>query len=63
MLLTKVGLQDAVMLNSDASTLLVYQRESLVGYVPRPIPHVVALLDSASTCENPQLVCELIVRM
>jgi hypothetical protein len=43
-ILTKAGFQDAVMLDSGASTSLAYQGKSLVGYVPRPVPHVVALI-------------------
>lgn len=41
--LQEVGFREAVMLDSGASTALAYQGESLVGYVPRPVPHVVAL--------------------
>ena len=46
--LTKAGLRDAVMLDSGASTSLAYKGESLVGYTPRPVPHVVALIPSQS---------------
>jgi peptidoglycan/xylan/chitin deacetylase (PgdA/CDA1 family) len=42
--LAKAGFQDAVMLDSGASTSLTYKGESQVGYVPRPVPHVVALV-------------------
>jgi hypothetical protein len=41
--LHKLGLKDAVMLDSGASTSLAYQGNSLVNYIPRPVPHVVAL--------------------
>ncbi|NJL02859.1 MAG: polysaccharide deacetylase family protein [Spirulinaceae cyanobacterium SM2_1_0] len=41
--LFKLGFRDAVMLDSGASTSLAYEGESLVGYTPRPVPHVVAL--------------------
>lgn len=41
--LHEVGLREAVMLDSGASTSLAYQGQSLVGYTPRPVPHVVAL--------------------
>ena len=41
--LQQVGLREAVMLDSGASTALAYQGESLMGFVPRPVPHVVAL--------------------
>lgn len=44
--LAKAGLQDVVMLDSGASTSLAYKGESLVGYTPRPVPHVVALMPS-----------------
>lgn len=47
--LAKVGLRDAVMLDSGASTSLVYKGDSLVGYTPRPVPHVVALVPPDST--------------
>jgi hypothetical protein len=36
------------MLDSGASTSLAYKGESLVGYTPRPVPHVVALLPAES---------------
>jgi hypothetical protein len=52
--LAKAGFRDAVMLDSGASTSLAYKGESLVGYEPRPVPHVVALLpttpDPGTTC-------------
>jgi hypothetical protein len=42
------------MLDSGASTSLAYKGESLVGYTPRPVPHVVALVpaefDTGSDC-------------
>ncbi|MEM7727445.1 MAG: polysaccharide deacetylase family protein [Cyanobacteria bacterium P01_A01_bin.45] len=41
--LADAGLRDAVMLDSGASTSLAYQGSSIVGYTPRPVPHVVAL--------------------
>jgi hypothetical protein len=46
--LTKAGFRDAVMLDSGASTALAYRGESLVGYVPRPVPHVVGLVPPPS---------------
>ena len=53
-LLAQAGFRDAVMLDSGASTSLVYEGKSLVRYTPRPVPHVVALvapkLASKSTC-------------
>ena len=48
--LTEAGIQDAVMLDSGASTSLVYKGQSLVGYTPRPVPHAVALIGSESGC-------------
>lgn len=47
-ILVKAGYQDAVMLDSGASTSLAYKGDSLVGYTPRPVPHVVALMPSGS---------------
>ena len=44
--LAKLGFRDAVMLDSGASTSLAYRGESLVGYTPRPVPHVVSLVSS-----------------
>ena len=41
--LKEVGFREAVMLDSGASTSLAYKGQSLVGYTPRPVPHVVAL--------------------
>jgi peptidoglycan/xylan/chitin deacetylase (PgdA/CDA1 family) len=53
-ILAQAGLRDAVMVDSGASTSLAYQGESLVGYIPRPVPHVVALIpphqDSGLPC-------------
>lgn len=53
-LLHQAGLRDAVMLDSGASTSLAYNGESLVGYEPRPVPHVVALIapnqNNGSSC-------------
>ncbi|MBW4642352.1 MAG: phosphodiester glycosidase family protein [Goleter apudmare HA4340-LM2] len=43
-ILVKAGLREAVMLDSGASTSLAHNGESLVGYVPRPVPHAVALI-------------------
>ncbi|NJO73020.1 MAG: polysaccharide deacetylase family protein [Leptolyngbyaceae cyanobacterium RM1_406_9] len=47
-MLYQSGLQDAVMLDSGASTSLAYRGESLVGYTPRPVPHVVGLVPPQS---------------
>ena len=53
-LLHESGLRDAVMLDSGASTSLAYRGDSLVGYVPRPVPHMVGLIppeaNDGSTC-------------
>jgi len=54
-ILYKLGFRDAVMLDSGASTSLAYQGESLVGYTPRPVPHVVALFPPDPR-ENAELV-------
>ncbi|MEB3232060.1 MAG: polysaccharide deacetylase family protein [Leptolyngbyaceae bacterium] len=43
-ILAASGLQDAVMLDSGASTSLAYKGESLVMYTPRPVPHIVGLV-------------------
>lgn len=51
--LAKAGFRDAVMLDSGASTSLAFKGESLVGYTPRPVPHVVGLVPtSAAEAEN-----------
>lgn len=42
--LAKAGFRDAVMLDSGASTSLAYKGQSLVGYEPRPVPHVIGLV-------------------
>ncbi len=51
--LYQLGFRDAVMLDSGASTSLAYEGQSLVGYTPRPVPHVVALFppDPRETAE------------
>ncbi|WP_239112356.1 polysaccharide deacetylase family protein [Halomicronema sp. CCY15110] len=46
-LLHQLGLRDAMMVDSGASTSLTYKGESLVEYVPRPVPHMIALLSEA----------------
>lgn len=50
--LVKAGFREAVMLDSGASTSLAYKGESLVGYIPRPVPHVVALVPPESATES-----------
>jgi hypothetical protein len=45
--LHQLGLRDAIMLDSGASTSLAYRGESLTGYTPRPVPHVVALFPAS----------------
>jgi hypothetical protein len=52
-ILAKAGFRDAVMLDSGASTSLAYQGESLVGYTPRPVPHVVALVPPGVSIQKP----------
>ncbi|MEO0541693.1 MAG: polysaccharide deacetylase family protein [Cyanobacteria bacterium P01_A01_bin.105] len=42
-LLKQAGFQNAVMLDSGASTSLVYQGESLIGFESRTVPHAVGL--------------------
>ncbi len=42
-LLARIGFRYAVMLDSGASTSLVYKGDSYVGFIPRPVPHAVAL--------------------
>ncbi|MFG6105967.1 polysaccharide deacetylase family protein [Leptothoe sp. EHU-05/26/07-4] len=50
-LLMQAGFHHAVMLDSGASTSLVYQGESLIGFESRTVPHAVALVPSAgSSC-------------
>ncbi len=45
--LAQMGFQEAVMLDSGASTSLVYEGESLIGFESRTVPHVVALVPDA----------------
>jgi len=46
-LLAIAGFRDAVMLDSGASASLAYQGQSLMDYIPRPVPHVVGLVPPA----------------
>jgi poly-beta-1,6-N-acetyl-D-glucosamine N-deacetylase len=46
--LAKAGFRSAVLLDGGASTSLAYNGESQVGYTPRPVPHVVALVPSTN---------------
>lgn len=46
--LAKAGFRDAVMLDSGASTSLAYRGDSLMDYIPRPVPHVVGLVPTAA---------------
>jgi len=50
--LAKAGFRNAVMLDSGLSTSLAYKGQSLVGYTPRPVPHVVALLASSTAASS-----------
>jgi poly-beta-1,6-N-acetyl-D-glucosamine N-deacetylase len=44
--LEKDGWKEAIMLDSGQSTSLTYQNKSLIsGYIPRPIPHVIGLVE------------------
>jgi peptidoglycan/xylan/chitin deacetylase (PgdA/CDA1 family) len=47
--LAKAGMRDAVMLDSGASASLAYEGQSLMDYIPRPVPHVVGLVPTAAT--------------
>ncbi|MDB9529173.1 polysaccharide deacetylase family protein [Oscillatoria sp. CS-180] len=52
-LLHEVGFRDAIMVDSGASTSLAYEGESLVDYIPRPVPHMIAVLaeeEAQGTC-------------
>lgn len=49
-LLLKAGFHNAVMLDSGASTSLVYRGESLIGFESRTVPHAVALVPSGNGC-------------
>lgn len=44
-LLAQMGLRDAVMVDSGASTSLAYEDQPLMPYEPRPVPHVIALIE------------------
>ena len=55
-LLHQVGFRDAVMVDSGASTSLAHGEESLVDYIPRPVPHMIALLSE----EEAQGTCPLV---
>ncbi|WP_228052302.1 polysaccharide deacetylase family protein [Nodosilinea sp. LEGE 07298] len=57
-MLHQSGLRDAVMLDSGASTSLAYQGDSLVGYIPRPVPHIVGLVPPETNDGSP---CPLVV--
>lgn len=48
-LLAQMGLKDAVMLDSGASTSLAYDNQPQMHYEPRPVPHVVALIQPHQT--------------
>lgn len=57
-MLYQSGLRDAVMLDSGASASLAYQGDSLVGYIPRPVPHLVGLVPPEANDGSP---CPLVV--
>jgi poly-beta-1,6-N-acetyl-D-glucosamine N-deacetylase len=50
--LAQAGYWEAVMLDSGASTSISFLGDSLVGYLPRPVPHVVGLVPpkAQATC-------------
>jgi poly-beta-1,6-N-acetyl-D-glucosamine N-deacetylase len=54
--LLKAGYREAVMLDSGASTSLAYKGESLVPYVPRPVPHAVGLVPT-ETATSTAITC------
>ena len=56
-ILAASGLQDAIMLDSGASTSLAYEGQSLVLYTPRPVPHVVGLIPPADQQEAQSAFC------
>lgn len=58
-ILVKAGLRNAVMLDGGASTSLVYRGEIFVDYLPRPVPHAVALIPPSTQPNNS---CSLVVR-
>lgn len=51
--LALAGLQDAIMLDSCASTSLAYAGQSLMDYEPRPVPHIIGLVPPARTAQTP----------
>lgn len=58
-LLAQAGLQEAVMLDSGASTSLAYQGQSMIkDYEPRPVPHIIALIPP----EQAQGACPLVMQ-
>jgi poly-beta-1,6-N-acetyl-D-glucosamine N-deacetylase len=60
--LAKAGFRDAVMLDSGASASLNYQGKSLVDYIPRPVPHVVALLPPETVRSNACRMTDITIR-
>jgi hypothetical protein len=58
--LAKAGFRDAVMLDSGASTSLAFKGASLVGYTPRPVPHVVGLIPPGGTAGTAGTVCPVV---
>lgn len=45
--LSRSGMRDIVMLDSGASTSLVFQGKSQMSFEPRPVPHIVALVPAS----------------
>ncbi len=55
--LVKAGVQDAVLLDSGASTALVYRGQRLTAYEPRPVPHAILIQtkEPGIAVDNPDL--------
>jgi poly-beta-1,6-N-acetyl-D-glucosamine N-deacetylase len=56
--LVKAGVQDAVLLDSGASTSLVYRGQRLTAYEPRPVPHAILIQTKepvGNVLDNPAL--------
>ncbi|GAC1465807.1 MAG: polysaccharide deacetylase family protein [Chamaesiphon sp.] len=51
-MLAKAGFKDAIMLDSGQSTSLAYKGQLLTHYLPRPVPHVVALIPPLSATDT-----------
>ncbi|MEB3356008.1 MAG: polysaccharide deacetylase family protein [Synechococcales bacterium] len=58
-ILQQAGFRDAVMLDSGASTSLAYRGEPMTLYTPRPVPHVVGLVPTATETQAAGLDCAI----